>query len=404
MTANENVAETGMEASDLVTEFLSNVESMCRNFDILCAHGSTGISSNEQRIVSATIDSIEIDTLQQIQNTCESIEKNINHLLECTSIPSAQSSIAENNTVINQSPSSNLQNTRNNSSLSTSDECNLLTGNPSTMDKAIKEVFTHKQIPESLNRRQKRQMPSPSGVGPRIEQIIEATPSSLPAKTTDRRAENTGNDSNGEILKVLTLRLPLRLPQARLAHRLPDRDSISGEVDTPQSSGTHLIDPTLSVHQSHDRSAEQSSHLNETETLSKSMLVQELVNESSRESTNARQSQEHRNDFHLSNLSKTTTKAMVLDYMKLMGVHDTSQVKLSSLLPKNHDPSTLSFMSYKIDTNDEIAAIVQTRDFWPPNSKFRSFVHKRPSLAEFGTQDSNFQLHRQQTRTSRRAN
>lgn len=41
-------------------------------------------------------------------------------------------------------------------------ERNLLTGNPSFMDKASKEVFTHKQFPESSNKRQKRQMPNPS--------------------------------------------------------------------------------------------------------------------------------------------------------------------------------------------------------------------------------------------------
>lgn len=131
----------------------------------------------------------------------------------------------------------------------------------------------------------------------------------------------------------------------------------------------------------------------------------QLVNESVYENTNARQNHELRNEFHLSNLCKTTTKALIFDYMKLKGIQNTSHVKVSSLMPPRHrDPCSVSFISFKIDVDDEIASIIKMRDFWPPNSKFKSFVHKRPSLAEFHTQDSNFQCQRQQLGMSRRAN
>lgn len=99
-----------------------------------------------------------------------------------------------------------------------------------------------------------------------------------------------------------------------------------------------------------------------------------------------------------------TTKSSIINHMKLKGVQDTSNVKVTCLTPRNRDPSTLSYMSYKIDVNDEIASIIQANDFWPSRSKLKKFVQKRAPTAEFSSHDpQNFQLPQHQPKTIRRS-
>lgn len=225
--------------------------------------------------------------------------------------------------------------------------------------------------------------------------------------------ENGGNDLqkiNDKIDKWfedLFSKLPLRLPQARHLNRLPlERDSIPGEVDTSLDNGNIQLMSTQSDGQLNGDIAEQSTHLDETETLSNSILVQELVNESVFVNTTPRPNnqQQHRNEFHLSNLSMDTTKSSIINHMKLKGVQDTSAVKLTCLIPRNRDPSTLSYMSYKIDVNDEIASTIQANDFWPSRSKLKKFVQKRAQTAEFSSIDpQNFQLPQHQPKIIRRS-
>lgn len=91
-----------------------------------------------------------------------------------------------------------------------------------------------------------------------------------------------------------------------------------------------------------------------------------------------------------------------MDYMKFKGIHDETHIKLTCLVPRNRDISTLSYLSYKIDTNDDIASIIKEKNFWPPMTKFKNFVQKRPSTAEFFTQEPpNFHTHRRQMNVNR---
>lgn len=103
------------------------------------------------------------------------------------------------------------------------------------------------------------------------------------------------------------------------------------------------------------------------------------------------------NEFHLSNVSKDTTRQMIIDYMKIKGVADMTHVKLTCLVPPSRDRSTLSYLSYKIDTNDAISNIIQAVDFWPPKTRFRRFVQKNSRTATFSTQNAeNFHTPRHQ--------
>lgn len=152
---------------------------------------------------------------------------------------------------------------------------------------------------------------------------------------------------------------------------------------------------------------------------SNSVLVQELVNNESvtehissssetharaNPTSNSKRSLEFNNEFHLTNLSKDTTREVVMDYLKFKGIDEISHVKITPLIPRNRDPSTLSYLSYKIDTNDEIAKILQMKEFWPTNSKFKKFIHKRPATADLTAHDPNFQTRTHRITTNRRSN
>lgn len=212
------------------------------------------------------------------------------------------------------------------------------------------------------------------------------------------------NDKINRIYDELIASLPFRLPQAgRRINQESDHHLNVSDVESRQ------FQPEISLNTSHD---DQATPHNVTEQLSNSILAEELnnVNEhlnSSPASTTETASDtvepptrtnELRNEFHLSNVSKNTTREMILDYVRLRGVTDESHIKLTCLVPRNRDQATLTYLSYKIDTNDDIASIIKGENFWPPKTKFKQFVQKHPRTAEFSTQHpTNFHSQRHQT-------
>lgn len=84
------------------------------------------------------------------------------------------------------------------------------------------------------------------------------------------------------------------------------------------------------------------------------------------------------NEFHLSRLKPTTTCQMVIDFMTRRGVPESlmRDVKVWPLTPKDRDPSTLSFVSFKIDAFADVANIINRINFWPSSTIFKNFVHR----------------------------
>lgn len=125
---------------------------------------------------------------------------------------------------------------------------------------------------------------------------------------------------------------------------------------------------------------------NTTELLTNSLLLNELngndddnvPNDDSMSSS--RKLQRH---FHLSRASIDTTTTMIYDHMRKNGVLDASRIKVTKLVPRNRDISTLSFISFKIDTNDDIAAIINTPNFWPNHCVWKNFIPKSRPVASF---------------------
>lgn len=65
---------------------------------------------------------------------------------------------------------------------------------------------------------------------------------------------------------------------------------------------------------------------------------------------------------------------MIYEHMRNNGVLDTSSIKVTKLVPRNRDISTLSFVSFKIDTNDDIATIIHSPSFWPHQCSRKNFI------------------------------
>lgn len=100
-------------------------------------------------------------------------------------------------------------------------------------------------------------------------------------------------------------------------------------------------------------------------------------------------------EFHLSNLSKSTTENMIHDHLVKSGITDLSHVKLTCLKPRNRDLSMISYISFKIDTDESIASIISKPGFWPHGCNFKKFTQRPKSTASFlGNSSNNFLSHR----------
>lgn len=82
-------------------------------------------------------------------------------------------------------------------------------------------------------------------------------------------------------------------------------------------------------------------------------------------------------EFYVTKFSTNTTSNMILDYMRKNGVQTTNSLKVSCLIPRSKDRSTLTFVSFKIDTeNSTVAEIITNPGFWPNKCTIRTFSHK----------------------------
>lgn len=82
---------------------------------------------------------------------------------------------------------------------------------------------------------------------------------------------------------------------------------------------------------------------------------------------------------------------MILDYMRENGINDTglSSVKIAPLVPRNRDVSSLSFISFKLDVNDELAESITKSNFWPQTCQIKQFVTKTKLYTDLAENISN---------------
>lgn len=68
----------------------------------------------------------------------------------------------------------------------------------------------------------------------------------------------------------------------------------------------------------------------------------------------------------------------IKNYLKSQGIVNLDSIKIHRLVKKDQDLSQLSYISFKIDTNDVIAEKLLTNDFWPSGCRIGNFVRKNP--------------------------
>lgn len=85
-----------------------------------------------------------------------------------------------------------------------------------------------------------------------------------------------------------------------------------------------------------------------------------------------------RHELYVRNFSNDTTSTLIENYIKRRGVNtDESYMKIYPLIPRDKDPSTLSFISFKIDADDCIATAIRAPSFWPEGSTISPWEHRK---------------------------
>lgn len=228
------------------------------------------------------------------------------------------------------------------------DDCVLPTGNPPTVDKAEKEAMSQNiiknihnndsnisnimnQVPESSKIiRQKRHMPNLPGVGPGIGQITAATSTDAGNAISTTITEQT-NDSRDTTT-------------AGTGVTIAD--------DAGKSSSQQLEEQVLHVMDTLDTSSSQQRTFEPSN-----------INRARRE-------------LYVSKFKTHFTSDDIVNYMQHKGITDLSNTHVIRLTKKDQDISQLSFVSFKIETDDDTAISLLQPDFWPLPSSAIDFIPK----------------------------
>lgn len=82
-------------------------------------------------------------------------------------------------------------------------------------------------------------------------------------------------------------------------------------------------------------------------------------------------------EFHLSKFDSTTTSDDILNYLHSKGIiTDNKNIRVIALIRKNEDFSSYSFISFKIETTNEIAEVILRKNFWPSLCIIKDFIRK----------------------------
>lgn len=95
-------------------------------------------------------------------------------------------------------------------------------------------------------------------------------------------------------------------------------------------------------------------------------------------------------EFHVTRFNNKTTLEMVKNLLLSKGIEE-SDVKISFLVPRDRDPSTLNFVSFKIDASDKIATTIMKPNFWPEHCIIKPFVQRPKKTADLTSMQTNNQ-------------
>lgn len=227
---------------------------------------------------------------------------------------------------------------------------NLSSGNLTTMNKLQKEVFTQtydeKSVPEPLKtNEQKRQMPNSSGDEPGGPDLSN-TGADL-ADTTISMGDKTDFLSN-------TLLIP-ELSSNNSSNNSDNFDNFDDHiVPFPQSTISQTFPPVTASAQS------------------------------------------RKTELYVTRFKNYVTEDMIGNYIKSKVDVNVNDINISRLIPKDKDPSILSFVSFKIDVKTELTHTISDPAIWPKACRVTNFIRKTPIVVEPSpaAQDPNFLYHR----------
>lgn len=215
---------------------------------------------------------------------------------------------------------------------------NNVTVNSFATDQA-KEAMTQQNnneninVPESSKTKQKRQMPSLSGVG--LGQCVDAEG----FETNDERFTN----DDAQIATDVSI----------LSKTLDDANTSQNVADHTEFFSNTMLE-------------------SEVIPTAPTGLLNGTTSSTSFVSTNIK------NEFHVSRFAPNTTAEMLIDFLRHKNVPNTDKIKVHRLVPKNKDVAALSYVSFKLDTDDQIAEMINQPHFWPSPCQIKHFIHKKP--------------------------
>lgn len=122
-------------------------------------------------------------------------------------------------------------------------------------------------------------------------------------------------------------------------------------------------------------------------SLSETQMEKEVINIISNNDTdftspspaenNDNQTNKPNRELYVTKFKTNITSSHIGQYMDSMGVSIDHNTRITPLINPNRDLNMLSFISFKIDTTEDIAKIITSDNFWPKGCCIKNFIHKK---------------------------
>lgn len=88
------------------------------------------------------------------------------------------------------------------------------------------------------------------------------------------------------------------------------------------------------------------------------------------------QTVKNRLSYYVTKFAPNTTTETITDYLRDNGITNIESTKITCLLPRDKDRSLINFVSFKIDTNEDVARRITSPGFWPKKCSITEFIQK----------------------------
>lgn len=372
-----------------VNDIQSDIKDILSQHDSQSNNGHYNTSGNDRQISSPLLDSIKIDALHQIQSKCDNIERLVTRDLTShqSSTQSSRNS-TDDHSSISLTDNARLHNGTNAvhvasaqasagtyNSTSPSNRLIIASGNPIGISKPQKEAMTQTNInnvPESSKsygqKMQKRHNLSANGLG--MGSVIDLQSSSSSSLSTSM------NQIESDYLQAM---IDIAQENDDASNRdlsLLSPSSISGsQVDT----GDPLADILTSFNSNMSSAPNSNSttpHASNQSQHSQQISSGESQPQSSTTTSSSNNRLRLKNAFHLSKFDTSITTETILSYISSKIHVDTSSLKVIRLTKKGQDISKLKYVTFKIETTDDIAVEINATNFWPHICSITPFIQK----------------------------